>query len=118
MHNNVCIKGVYFLVSQSYSREEELYCVYVPTNHLYIGDMFLITSSDVIRPNLSVREGIGMVVFFFFIHVSILSHIMEMTMVSAFVLYCCRDCCLRGHVNASGIVSTGNRGQPIQQDEV
>jgi hypothetical protein len=56
---------VYILVSQSYSREEELYCVYVPTNHLYIGDMFLITSSDVIRPNLSVREGIGMIVFFF-----------------------------------------------------
>ncbi|XP_047069713.1 protein LIKE COV 1-like [Lolium rigidum] len=47
---------------QSYSREEELYCVYVPTNHLYIGDMFLITSSDVIRPNLSVREGIEIVV--------------------------------------------------------
>ena len=33
--------------------------MYVPTNHLYIGDIFLINSSDVIRPNLSVREGIG-----------------------------------------------------------
>lgn len=33
--------------------------MYVPTNHLYIGDVFLINSNDVIRPNLSVREGIG-----------------------------------------------------------
>lgn len=38
---------------------EELNCVYVPSNHLYIGDMFLISSNDIIRPNLSVREGIG-----------------------------------------------------------
>lgn len=37
-----------------------MYCVYVPTNHLYIGDIFLVSSSDVIRPNMSVREGIGM----------------------------------------------------------
>ncbi|XP_010254098.1 PREDICTED: protein LIKE COV 1-like [Nelumbo nucifera] len=47
---------------QNYSGEEELYCVYVPTNHLYIGDIFLINSKDVIRPNLSVREGIEIVV--------------------------------------------------------
>ncbi|TYK28723.1 protein LIKE COV 1-like isoform X1 [Cucumis melo var. makuwa] len=44
---------------QSYSGEEELCCVYVPTNHLYIGDVFLVNSQDVIRPNLSVREGIA-----------------------------------------------------------
>jgi hypothetical protein len=44
---------------QNYSGEEELCCVYVPTNHLYIGDIFLVTAKDVIRPNLSVREGIG-----------------------------------------------------------
>ncbi|XP_022961332.1 protein LIKE COV 1-like isoform X1 [Cucurbita moschata] len=47
---------------QSYSGEEELCCVYVPTNHLYIGDVFLVNSQDVIRPNLSVREGIEIVV--------------------------------------------------------
>lgn len=34
--------------------------VYVPTNHLYIGDIFLINSEEIIRPNLSVREGIGL----------------------------------------------------------
>ncbi|XP_039143515.1 protein LIKE COV 1-like [Dioscorea cayenensis subsp. rotundata] len=50
------------VVLQNYSGEEELYCVYVPTNHLYIGDIFLINSKEVIRPNLSVREGIEIVV--------------------------------------------------------
>ncbi|GFY96355.1 like COV 1 [Actinidia rufa] len=47
------------VVLQNYSGEEELCCVYVPTNHLYIGDIFLVNSNDVIRPNLSVREGIA-----------------------------------------------------------
>ncbi|CAF1962038.1 hypothetical protein HID58_074880 [Brassica napus] len=50
------------LVLQTYSAEEELCCVYVPTNHLYIGDVFLVSTKDVIRPNLSVREGIEIVV--------------------------------------------------------
>jgi uncharacterized membrane protein len=39
--------------------EEELYCVYIPTNHLYLGDIFLINPNDILRPDLSVREGIG-----------------------------------------------------------
>jgi len=47
---------------QSYSGQEDLYCVYVPTNHLYIGDIFMVNSKDAIRPNLSVREGIEIVV--------------------------------------------------------
>ncbi|KAM7274698.1 hypothetical protein ACFE04_016564 [Oxalis oulophora] len=50
------------VVLQSYSGDEELCCVYVPTNHLYIGDIFLVNAHDVIRPNLSVREGIEIVV--------------------------------------------------------
>ncbi|KAK4768626.1 hypothetical protein SAY87_003767 [Trapa incisa] len=41
--------------------EEELCCVYTPSNHLYIGDIFLINLNDIIRPNLSVREGIEIV---------------------------------------------------------
>ncbi|KAA3490103.1 protein CONTINUOUS VASCULAR RING 1-like isoform X2 [Gossypium australe] len=49
-------------VTLQFSGEEELCCVYVPTNHLYIGDIFLINTQDVIRPNLSVREGIEIVV--------------------------------------------------------
>uniref|UniRef100_M8D343 Protein LIKE COV 3 n=1 Tax=Aegilops tauschii TaxID=37682 RepID=M8D343_AEGTA len=47
---------------QSYCGQEDLYCVYVPTNHLYIGDIFMVNSKDVIRPNLSVREGIADVI--------------------------------------------------------
>lgn len=39
--------------------DEELCSVYVPTNHLYIGDVFLVNSKEIIRPNLSIREGIG-----------------------------------------------------------
>ncbi|XP_019191928.1 PREDICTED: protein LIKE COV 1-like isoform X2 [Ipomoea nil] len=50
------------VVLQNYSGDEELCCVYVPTNHLYIGDIFLVNANDVIRPNLSVREGIEIVV--------------------------------------------------------
>jgi hypothetical protein len=44
--------------------DEELCSVYVPTNHLYIGDIFLVNSEEIIRPNLSIREGIGTVVQF------------------------------------------------------
>ncbi|XAR48649.1 hypothetical protein NMG60_11031537 [Bertholletia excelsa] len=42
--------------------DEELCSVYVPTNHLYIGDIFLVNSKDIIRPNLSIREGIEIIV--------------------------------------------------------
>ncbi|XP_022640566.1 protein LIKE COV 3-like [Vigna radiata var. radiata] len=38
---------------------DELFCVYVPINHLYLGDIYLIGPNDILRPNLSVREGIG-----------------------------------------------------------
>ncbi|XP_015065443.1 protein LIKE COV 3 [Solanum pennellii] len=44
------------------SGAEELCCVYVPTNHLYLGDIFLVNSKDVMRPDLSVREGIEIVI--------------------------------------------------------
>ncbi|KAF7129118.1 hypothetical protein RHSIM_Rhsim10G0144700 [Rhododendron simsii] len=42
--------------------DEELCSVFVPTNHLYIGDILLVNSKDVIRPNLSIREGIEIIV--------------------------------------------------------
>ncbi|KAK6938798.1 Protein CONTINUOUS VASCULAR RING 1-like [Dillenia turbinata] len=41
---------------------EELCCVFVPTNHLYIGDTFLLSSKDILRPNLSVREAIEIII--------------------------------------------------------
>ncbi|XP_047332713.1 protein LIKE COV 3-like [Impatiens glandulifera] len=44
------------------SGAEELCCVYVPTNHLYLGDILLVNSKDVMRPDLSVREGIEIVI--------------------------------------------------------
>lgn len=40
----------------------ELFTVYVPTNHVYVGDIFLLSAKDIIRNNLSVREGIEIVV--------------------------------------------------------
>ncbi|XP_024991748.1 protein LIKE COV 1-like isoform X1 [Cynara cardunculus var. scolymus] len=41
---------------------EELCCIYVPTNHLYLGDIVLVNSKDVMKPNISVREGIEIVI--------------------------------------------------------
>ncbi|EYU31122.1 hypothetical protein MIMGU_mgv1a010425mg [Erythranthe guttata] len=43
--------------------DEELCSVFVPTNHLYIGDIFLVNSKEIIRPNLSIREGIGTILY-------------------------------------------------------
>lgn len=47
------------LVLRKNSGVEELCCVYVPTNHLYMGDIVLVNSKDIMRPDISVREGIG-----------------------------------------------------------
>ncbi|KAH7525093.1 hypothetical protein FEM48_Zijuj06G0188400 [Ziziphus jujuba var. spinosa] len=57
------------LILQRDDGDEELCSVYVPTNHLYIGDIFLVNSEEVIRPNLSIREGIGL---FFFTYVTLI----------------------------------------------
>uniref|UniRef100_A0A7C9DLZ6 Protein LIKE COV 2 n=1 Tax=Opuntia streptacantha TaxID=393608 RepID=A0A7C9DLZ6_OPUST len=50
------------LILQRDDGDEELCSVFVPTNHLYIGDIFLVNSKDIIRPNLSIREGIEIIV--------------------------------------------------------
>ncbi|GJT05684.1 COV 2-like protein [Tanacetum coccineum] len=50
------------VVLQRENGDEELCSVYVPTNHLYIGDVFLVNSEEIIRPNLSIREGIEIIV--------------------------------------------------------
>ncbi|XP_061355597.1 protein LIKE COV 2-like [Gastrolobium bilobum] len=47
---------------QKDDEDEELCSVFVPTNHLYIGDIFLVNSKEIIRPNLSIREGIEIIV--------------------------------------------------------
>lgn len=51
---------LFFPFLQRDNEDEELCSVFVPTNHLYIGDIFLVNSKDILRPNLSIREGIGM----------------------------------------------------------
>ncbi|GMP79962.1 hypothetical protein CsSME_00035253 [Camellia sinensis var. sinensis] len=50
------------VVLQGNNGDEELCSVYVPTNHLYIGDIFLVNSREIIRPNLSIGEGIEIIV--------------------------------------------------------
>ena len=42
--------------------DKKLFSIYVPTNHVYVGDIFLMGSDDIIKPNLSVREGLEIVV--------------------------------------------------------
>ncbi|KAK6257743.1 hypothetical protein QUC31_001202 [Theobroma cacao] len=48
------------VILQRDNGDEELCSVYVPTNHLYIGDIFLVNSEEILRPNLTIREGIGL----------------------------------------------------------
>ncbi|RZC44117.1 hypothetical protein C5167_037066 [Papaver somniferum] len=50
------------VVLQRDNGDEELCSVYVPTNNLYIGDIFLVNSLEIIRPNLSIGEGIEIIV--------------------------------------------------------
>ncbi|KAM7523617.1 hypothetical protein LguiA_013519 [Lonicera macranthoides] len=50
------------IILQREDGDEELCSVFVPTNHLYIGDIFLVSSKDITRPNLSIREGIEIIV--------------------------------------------------------
>lgn len=55
---------MFCLLLQRDEGDEELCSVFVPTNHLYIGDIFLVSSSEIIRPNLSIGEGIGTTIVF------------------------------------------------------
>ncbi|KAJ8451792.1 hypothetical protein Cgig2_007275 [Carnegiea gigantea] len=61
-HPRVGEYALAFITSTSNLGEEELYSVYVPTNHLYLGDIFLVSSREIMTPNLSVREGIEIVI--------------------------------------------------------
>ena len=40
---------------------EELCNVYIPTNHLYVGDIIVLPAKDVIETNLSVEDGISVI---------------------------------------------------------
>ncbi|KAM4131263.1 hypothetical protein ACJW30_01G164200 [Castanea mollissima] len=50
------------VVLQRDEGDVELCSVYVPTNHLYIGDVFLVNSEEIIWPNLSIRECIEIII--------------------------------------------------------
>ena len=41
-------------------REHEVCTVYVPTNHLYVGDVVVLPASDVIETDLTVEDGMSL----------------------------------------------------------
>ncbi len=41
--------------------EQSLCTVYVPTNHLYLGDVVVVPAADVVATDLSLEDGIGLV---------------------------------------------------------
>jgi hypothetical protein len=97
---------------QSYSGQEDLYCVYVPTNHLYIGDILMVNSKDVIRPILSVREGIGNTLIS---HLSAsFNYLLQEMRWGRRILHIsvCRDCCIWWDVNAPNSINPGALGDP------
>lgn len=42
--------------------DQELFSVFIPTNHIYVGDIVMLGPSEILRPNLTVREGLEIVV--------------------------------------------------------
>jgi uncharacterized membrane protein len=47
-----------FVLSRADGREHQVCTVYVPTNHLYVGDVVVLPIEDVIETDLSVEDGI------------------------------------------------------------
>lgn len=44
---------------QTHEGDMRLTAVYIPTNHVYVGDIYLLDERDIIHTNLTVREGLG-----------------------------------------------------------
>lgn len=99
---------------------EELCCVYIPTNHLYLGDIVLISPKDVLRLNLSVREGIGITNSFvhdFCCLLDILIRWLKMKVGMSFlVLMCCRNCYFRRYVNTPTVNYNGTTNCSTRKD--
>jgi uncharacterized membrane protein len=53
------LTGTFVLERRDGSRHE-LCTVYIPTNHLYVGDVVVLPAEDVIETNLSVEDGISL----------------------------------------------------------
>ncbi|GFH13958.1 uncharacterized protein HaLaN_09927, partial [Haematococcus lacustris] len=56
------VRHIYSASKQAPHGDTRLVTVYVPTNHVYVGDVFLLEEADVIHTNLSVREGLEIVI--------------------------------------------------------
>jgi hypothetical protein len=84
--------------------DQELTCVYVPTNNLYLGDIFLMSHDDVIVPDLSVREAIGTNRPSIYISISRCRRLISLY--SSWGV-CCRDYSLRWHVGAQDYIGSG-----------
>jgi uncharacterized membrane protein len=50
-----------FVLKRADGAEEVLCTVYVPTNHLYVGDVVVLPAADVIETDLSIEDGIGLI---------------------------------------------------------
>jgi uncharacterized membrane protein len=49
-----------FTLKMKDGREHEVCTVYVPTNHLYVGDVVVLPASDVIETDLTVEDGMSL----------------------------------------------------------
>jgi uncharacterized membrane protein len=50
-----------FQLARADGAPETLCSVYIPTNHLYLGDIVMLSSQDVLETDLSLEDGIGLV---------------------------------------------------------
>jgi uncharacterized membrane protein len=50
-----------FMLSRADGTEESMCTVYVPTNHLYVGDVVVLPAADILETDLSLEDGIGLV---------------------------------------------------------
>ena len=50
-----------FTLKRADGRSETLCTVYVPTNHLYVGDVVVLPEADVIETDLSVEDGVSLI---------------------------------------------------------
>ena len=50
-----------FTLDRTDGTRRELCTVYVPTNHLYVGDIVVLPPEDIIETNLSVEDGISLI---------------------------------------------------------
>lgn len=50
-----------FVLRHDEGGERRLYTVYVPTNHLYVGDIVVLPAEDIVETDLSVEDGVSLI---------------------------------------------------------